>query len=226
MTPEEKLELKQRKKAYHKARRKAIRPWKVLAILTLILAVILGPAALVLHMFDNTMAAFLGGSFWTLENEDPGAEYYKMDFDSPEAMTEYGVWLCQQVEAEGAALLMNENGALPLAAGDRVSCFSTSSVNLVYGGTGSGNIDASKADNLKTALEKAGFQVNGTLWDFYATGAASEYRRVAGGMVSLESAAVAEAPWSVYTDEVKDSVASYGDAAIVVLSRVGGEGPT
>ena len=33
-----------------------------------------------------------------------------------------------------------------------------------------------------------------------------------------------EAPWGVYTDEVKGSVAQYGDAAIVVLSRVGGEG--
>lgn len=31
-------------------------------------------------------------------------------------------------------------------------------------------------------------------------------------------------PWDVYTDEVKDSVAQYGDAAIVTLSRVGGEG--
>jgi len=31
-------------------------------------------------------------------------------------------------------------------------------------------------------------------------------------------------PWNVYTDEVKNSVASYGDAAIVVISRVGGEG--
>ena len=42
--------------------------------------------------------------------------------------------------------------------------------------------------------------------------------------MSLASATVAEAPWSVYTDEVKNSVAEYGDAAIVVLSRVGGEG--
>ena len=31
-------------------------------------------------------------------------------------------------------------------------------------------------------------------------------------------------PWDVYTDDVKDSVAQYGDAAIVTLSRVGGEG--
>ena len=31
-------------------------------------------------------------------------------------------------------------------------------------------------------------------------------------------------PWDVYTDDVKSSVAQYGDAAIVTLSRVGGEG--
>ncbi len=31
-------------------------------------------------------------------------------------------------------------------------------------------------------------------------------------------------PWDAHTDEVKDSVAQYGDAVIVTLSRVGGEG--
>ena len=31
-------------------------------------------------------------------------------------------------------------------------------------------------------------------------------------------------PWDVYTNDVKSSVAQYGDAAIVTLSRVGGEG--
>ena len=108
--------------------------------------------------------------------------------------------------------------------GSKVSLFSGSSVNLVYGGTGSGNIDASKADNLKTAMEKSGFEVNETLWDFYAEGPGSEYSRGSSGTVATASAVVAEVPWNVYTDEVKSSVESYGDAAVVVLSRVGGEG--
>ena len=59
---------------------------------------------------------------------------------------------------------MNNNNALPLAADAKVSTFSNSSVNLVYGGTGSGNIDASTADTLRTALEKVGVTVNPTLW--------------------------------------------------------------
>ena len=221
---ETKIHKKELKKAYKRQKRRLVTPWKVLTIFSLVIAILLWPLFGVLKTFDNTVAAFVGGSFWELENEDPGAVYFEGDFDSIEEMNAYGMELCEAVEGEGAALLMNENGALPLDKGAAVSCFSTSSVNLVYGGTGSGNIDASKADNLRTALEKVGFAVNDTLWSFYTEGPAAEYARAAGGMVSLASATVAEAPWSVYTDEVKNSVAEYGDAAIVVLSRVGGEG--
>ena len=139
-------------------------------------------------------------------------------------MVNYGLALTQQVEAEGAALLMNNNNALPLAADAKVSTFSSSSVNLVYGGTGSGNIDASTADTLRTALEKVGVTVNPTLWDFYTVGAGKDYARSKSGTVAKSSEVTAEVPWDVYTDEVKDSVAQYGDAAIVTLSRVGGEG--
>ncbi len=220
----DKKEFKAGKKAYHKARRKAVRPWKGLSVFSGIVAVIMIPVLIVLSMFDNTIAAFVGGTFWELENSDEDAIYFEGDFSSVEEMTEYGLELCQMVEAEGATLLMNENNALPLDKGASVSCFSTSSVNLVYGGTGSGNIDASKADNLKTALEKSGFQVNETLWNFYTTGEGADYLREGGSGVLPPAAVISEAPWSVYTEEVKSSVASYGDAAIVVISRIGGEG--
>lgn len=217
-------ENKARKKAYKKAARKAVRPWKGLSILSSILAIVLAVATFVLSMFDNTVAAFVGGSFWELENKDEDAIYFEGDFSSAEEMAKYGVELCKLVEAEGAVLLMNENNALPLKKGANVSCFSNSSVNLVYGGTGSGNIDASAADNLRKALETVGFNVNQTLWDFYSSGKGSKYVRDNGSMVSLASAVVTEVPWRVYTEEVISSVGSYGDAAIVVLSRVGGEG--
>ena len=219
---EKKKEYKARKKAYNKARRKAIRPWKGLTFLSAVIAIIMIPLTVVLSMFDNTVAAFVGGSFWELKNEDASAQYFTSDFETAEEMTEYGIEICKQVEAEGAALLLNENNALPLAAGSKVSCFSGSSVNLVYGGTGSGNIDASTADTLKSALEGAGMEVNGSLWDFYNSEEAAPYARFDGDFTS--SAKVGEVPWDAYPQEVLDSVASYGDAAIVTLSRVGGEG--
>ena len=212
------------KKAYKKTKRKHITLWKVLTILCAIVMVISVPLSVLAAKFDNTMAARFGGSFWELENEDTNAQYFTSDFNSAEEMVNYGLALTQQVEAEGAALLMNNNNALPLAADAKVSTFSSSSVNLVYGGTGSGNIDASTADTLRTALEKVGVTVNPTLWDFYTTGAGKDYARKTAGTVATSSEVTAEVPWDVYTDEVKDSVAQYGDAAIVTLSRVGGEG--
>ena len=230
----DKKEIKSRKKAFKKAQRKAIRPWRFLTWLSLPLAIILVAATVIVGMFDNTIALFTGDTFWKVVNEDSNAVYYEGDFATEEERTAAGAALVKQVEAEGASLLTNENKALPLAEGSKVSLFSTSSVNIVYGGTGSGNVDSSKCDNLKVALEKEGFVVNPTLWDFYSTGAAKDYTRGNAGAVVQDSATasgygsaeIVEAPWKIYTETegVIDSVAEYGDAAIVVLSRIGGEG--
>ena len=217
---------KTEKKAYKKAKRRMVTPWKALTIFFLILTLILTPAAVVLDMFDNTIVAMIGGSFWEVENEDPTAQYFKSDFATQDEMNTFGLELCRQVEAEGAALLMN-NGALPLAEGSKVSTLSSSSVNLVYGGTGSGNVDASKADSLKTALEKSGFVVNPVLWDWYLSDEGKEYDRSASAGESAVLAGqctIAEVPVDVYPREVKDSIMEYGDAVIITLSRVGGEG--
>ena len=217
---------KTEKKAYKKAKRRMVTPWKAFTIFFLILTLILTPAAVVLDMFDNTIVAMIGGSFWEVENEDPTAQYFKSDFATQDEMNAFGLELCRQVEAEGAALLMN-NGALPLAEGSKVSTLSSSSVNLVYGGTGSGNVDASKADSLKTALEKSGFVVNPVLWDWYLSDEGKEYDRSASAGESAVLAGqctIAEVPVDVYPREVKDSIMEYGDAVIITLSRVGGEG--
>ena len=220
----DKKEWKQAKKAYKKAKHRAIRPWKGMSIFSAIFAVVFIAVFVICSTFDNTLAAFTGGTFWKLENEDADAQYFTSDFDKVEDNVAYGTDLCQRVEAEGAALLMNENDALPLKEGAKVSTFSNSSVNIVYGGTGSGNIDASSADTWKDALESAGFSVNKKLWDFYESGDGAEYASDRGGTVTTAGATTSEVPWKVYTDDVKKSVEKYGDAALVMISRVGGEG--
>ncbi len=219
-----KKEKKAQKKAYKKALKRARRPWKLLTLLSAPLAIIMTAVLIVVSMFNNTIALFVGGTFWKLENEDPNAIYYESDFASDEERVARGYELVKQVEGEGAALLTNVDKALPLEDGAKVSLFSTSSINIVYGGTGSANVDASKADNLKTALEKSGLKVNQALWDFYSAEENAQYVRTSGGTVSLAAATTCEMPWEVYTDEVLQSVEEYSDAAIVTLSRVGGEG--
>lgn len=122
----EKKEWKQAKKAYKKAKHRAIRPWKGMSIFSAIFAVVFIAVFVICSTFDNTLAAFNGGTFWKLENEDADAQYFTSDFDKVEDNVAYGTDLCQRVEAEGAALLMNENDALPLKEGAKVSTFSNS----------------------------------------------------------------------------------------------------
>lgn len=222
MDKELKAQKKTLKKAYKKARRKSHGLWKFFTWFSAPIAIVIIMVMVVLSTFDNTVALFVRGTFWKLENEDPEAIYYENDFETEEERNAVGYELVKQVEAEGAALLMNANGALPLAEGSKVSLFSTSTVNLVYGGTGSANVDASKALDLRTACEMSGLSVNTTLWDFYKTGDGAQYVRNNGGFSGGET--INEAPWSAYTDEVLASVEEYNDAAVVVLSRVGGEG--
>ena len=206
---------------------------KVMCVILVILTVLMIPVNVVVRMFDNTLSLLVpGNTFWKLENADANAIYFKGDYESEEARLAAGTDLCYRVEAEGAALLLN-NGALPLAAGAKVSTLSTNSISLTYGGTGSGNVDASKADNLKAALEKSGFAVNTTLWEWYngkdAQKILKEMTKAAGASEGESAVLAGQAPIleidiDKYPEDVKNSISEYGDAVIITFSRVGGEG--
>ena len=204
---------------------------KTLSVILLVLFVIMIPVNVVVRMFDNTISLLIAGNtFWELENRDPSAIYFESDYKSQEERLEAGKELCYQVEAEGAALLLN-NGALPLAGGAKVSTLSVNSVALTYGGTGSGNVDASKADSFKVALEKSGLTVNETLWNWYLSDEAADLKdAVSNGASAGESAVLAgqapivEIDHANYPADVKSSVSEYSDALILTFSRVGGEG--
>ena len=204
---------------------------KAVSVLLVVLFVIMVPLNVVVRMFDNTLALLIAGNtFWELENEDPDAIRYKSDYASQEERLEAGTELCYEVESEGAALLLN-NGALPLASGTKVSTLSVNSVDLTYGGTGSGNVDASKALNLKQALERSGFEVNSTLFDWYTSDEANALKEAAseggGGGENATlggQAPIVEIDPANYPAAVKNSVETYSGALVITFSRVGGEG--
>ena len=161
---------------------------------------------------------------------DVGDTYFEADYASAAGQEKAAQEICETAEANGATLLLNRENALPLAQGAKVSLFGTGSADFVYGGTGSGSVDSSKALNLKDALEADGFSVNPTVWNFYTTGAGKDYRRqLAPGSLNNyifdnSGYLINEVPQSVFTDAEWNSVADYGDAAIMVVSRVCGEG--
>ena len=160
---------------------------------------------------------------------DPGKTYFEADFTSARQVEE-AEKVVERVVANGSVLLLNRENALPLAQGARITLAGVSCADFVYGGTGSGGMDTSKAQSLKEALEEDGFCVNPTMWAFYTEGAGKDYRRtLAGGSLNnfiFDNAGyrVNEAPMSAYSNTEWDSVEDYGDAAVFVISRVCGEG--
>lgn len=128
---------------------------------------------------------------------------------------------------EGFVLLKNENAALPMNKGARISVFSKNSVNLSYGGSGSGGFDTSNNKNLYESLNDAGFVINPTLKNFYESSQSGPVRTANSSDLDNgdnQKIATAETPQSKYTDAVKNSYADYSDAALVVITRIGGEG--
>lgn len=131
---------------------------------------------------------------------------------------------CYNEVAEGATLMRNKNGALPLKSNERkITVFGNNATNFVYLPSGGGEANGVQANNMitfKTALDEAGFSVNPTLWSAYEN---SEVKRHYDG-VDPASEDIGEVPLSFYTSEIKSSFASYNDAALIVITRESGEG--
>ena len=128
---------------------------------------------------------------------------------------------------EGFVLLKNENAALPMNKGARISVFSKNSVNLSYGGSGSGGFDTSNNKNVYESLNEAGFVTNPTLKRFYESSQSGPVRTANSSDLDNgdnQKIATAETPQNKYTDAVRNSYADYSDAALVVITRIGGEG--
>lgn len=130
-------------------------------------------------------------------------------------------------EEEGAVLLKNENNTLPFSDGMRVTLFGHAAAQPLYknSSAGSSGYKGEYCIDLYTALESAGFEINDTLYNAYKE---SETTRGNGSATFGQEAtewSMGEENISFYTDELKQSWENdYNDAAIVMLSREGGEG--
>ena len=206
--------------------------WKVLTIVFACILALCIVADVVTNYFFTSVNAFLLADTYKIVDDGgvTDTNYFPDEWEGYEDwFSAYEEDLCARTEAEGAVLLKNENAALPLGSGTRVSLFSHSSVEMIYGGTGSGSVNTSTAPNLRKALESAGAEINTTLWSFYNTGNGASYKRKVPALSSCAAKgdySINEVPWSLIEKEqgLTDTFAAYGDAAIFVLARSGGEG--
>ena len=195
----------------------------------------------------NAINSALGtSSFETVVSEDAAnqdTEYYKSDFTQLADLVQAGADMTEEVMSEGAVLLKNDNNALPLASGQNVSVFGVTSADPIYGGTGSGSVDTTMAVNFYDAFEAAGLVLNPTLKDNYLTtwytapdpgnwmgegageyDASIHYRRATLGWAGSGGVYIGGVPFDMVTAAAGDTFAAYGDAAIYITGRVGGEG--
>ena len=137
-----------------------------------------------------------------------------------------------EIGEEGMTLLKNGlvggKAALPLAAGAKVSLFGKNTKKPVLGGSGSsGGAGGADATTVPKALTDAGFEVNPALVAFYSNDAASGQCRnfsvTGGGSATYFGLPVDETPEASYDSTLKGTFSDYNDAALIFLSRVGGE---
>ena len=175
----------------------------------------------------GTVNAMLGGEKRYLKSGDPNKyQYYKADFESKSEVLQAANGLNEEICEEGIVLLKNENESLPLRKEQRVTVFGKNSVNLVLGGSGSnaGSVGFAEVDVYKS-LEDSGFIYNNVMKEFYKSVRSGAGRPNVPGMGECVTGfPTGETPISAYTEEVRKSYLSYNDAAIVVISRIGGEG--
>ena len=129
--------------------------------------------------------------------------------------------LVNEITADGVVLAKDEDGILPVASGSKLNVFGWASTNPCYGGTGSGALNATyPVTDLLTGLHDAGIETNEELSKFY-----TDYK------ADRPSVSIAAQDWtlpepnvSLYTDEMMENAKAFSDTAMVVITRVGGEG--
>ncbi len=164
--------------------------------------------------------------FETIDNTDPNqdTEYYKSDYTKIGDLIKAGKYKTTEVMGEGSVLLKNQNNALPLGKGNKVSLFGVTAYDPVYGGTGSGTISTAKATNYVDSLEEAGLVLNPELKTSYTSEGWKQYKRSSTGSFGKTVQRINEAPWSAVEPIVASNLSEYGDAAIFIVGRIGGEG--
>ena len=145
--------------------------------------------------------------------EETYARYFESKYSSIAELKAAGEAKVREVEGEGIVLLKNENSTLPLAAGSKVSLLGVTVMDPVYGGTGSGAVDADGAPNYYDVLVGAGFDVlDKPLLDYYVE---NEAKR--------DTYNIGEVKWKKVSKNHDDTIGQ-GEDVIYVVGRVGGEG--
>lgn len=161
------------------------------------------------------VSMMLSGPLSTLLNNATATKYMLSDATVSKAND-----LAKEVQSEAITMLKNDDSNLPLS-NKKVNVFGWGSTNPVYGGTGSGSMsDQYDTVSLLDGMKEAGLETNADLSKLY-----TDYRadRPVVAMWSQDWT-LPEVPAGQYSDSLISDAKSFSDEAVVVITRVGGEG--
>ena len=161
------------------------------------------------------VSMMLTGPLSTLLNNATTTKYMLSDTTVSKANE-----LAKEVQSEAITMLKNDDSNLPLS-NKKVNVFGWGSTNPVYGGTGSGSMsDQYDTVSLLDGMKEAGLETNADLSKLY-----TDYRadRPVVAMWSQDWT-LPEVPADQYSDSLISDAKSFSDEAVVVITRVGGEG--
>ena len=161
------------------------------------------------------VSMMLSGPLSTLLNNATATKYMLSDATVSKANE-----LAKEVQSEAITMLKNDDSNLPLS-NKKVNVFGWGSTNPVYGGSGSGSMsDQYDTVSLLDGMKEAGLETNADLTKLY-----TDYRadRPVVGMWSQDWT-LPEVPADQYSDSLISDAKSFSDEAVVVITRVGGEG--
>lgn len=178
------------------------------------------------NSFSSLLNHYVGGRPTTVvkaEGSDSwDTNYYDGKFRGRNQAKQAATEVVSEVVTEGAVLLKND-GTLPLAAGTAVSLLGRYAADPVYGGAGSGTVDPADCVTLYQGIANAGLTINDTAFNWIN----DNYKNYAKADITMDSPSTAtyyigEIPWADYSADAQSSIA--GTVGLVVLGRGGGEG--
>lgn len=181
---------------------------KVGSVVLCLFLVIVCAANFVALNFTNLITQY----FTTLDLDDSNIQKVRAESTST----------AKSLADEGFVLLKNENNVLPLE-NKQINVFGYSSIDVNFGGTGSGSGSDAYNIGFYDGLANAGIEVNNELREFYEKAYTSKQESnvlamIGGDYNSYEPAS------EDYSSSMIENAKKYSDTALIVLTRNGGEG--
>ena len=168
-------------------------------------------------VLDQNVAEILG-----IIMQSPTFKGYKFSDNPP---LKEDAKIAREAAAESMILLKNDGKSLPLAPGTKLAVFGNNAIELIAGGTGSGDVNKMYTVPLNDGLFRAGYSLNTDLYRAYTSYIETEKskRPKKSGMEELMSPTVPIPEMTVSNEDIQKA-ADNADIAIIAIGRNAGEG--